>query len=254
MVTQGKGGVSLRPSEMVEGGAVPVDQNLTWERCRFELFSYTGKDGVAKGPPTVAFHASYRNDEGTEYEQYYSVGSPERFQPSKDGKILIPVTESQALSKSSNFAVLMSNLVSAGFPEDRIGEDISVLDGLYTFNIGIPEPKRVGLERAPAEGARPKILSVPSQIIKLPWEKKAAGKSRAAGAGDPAEEAAKLVVEIMGDTESISRAKAAARFPGKLAGNPNAEAISEALFGDEIEQALAKKGLILDGENIVSAE
>ena len=127
--------VSIRPSEMVEGGAVPVDRNLTWEKCRFALFNYTKKDGTVVATTTAA-EIHYKDDDGQESVQNYSVGDPERFIPSKDGKTIVAVGAAQALSKSSNFYLLMNNLISAGFPENRLDADISTLDGLYTFNIG----------------------------------------------------------------------------------------------------------------------
>src|SRR3990170_8564334 len=97
--------VSIRPSNFVEGGAVPVDKNLLWKECRFNLFDYTRKSGEVVAT-TVAAKITYVDDDGTEYDQQYSVGDPERFMPSKDGKTLIATVEGSSLSKSSNFYIL----------------------------------------------------------------------------------------------------------------------------------------------------
>ena len=59
-------GVSIRPSEFVEGGAVPVDRNLIWKECRFANFDYTKKDGTVVAS-TVSAKIVYLDDEGTEY-------------------------------------------------------------------------------------------------------------------------------------------------------------------------------------------
>ena len=70
-------GVSIRPSEFVEGGAVPVDRNLLWKECRFGLFNYPKKDGTF-GPETIAAIIKYVDDDGAEYSQAYSAGDPNR--------------------------------------------------------------------------------------------------------------------------------------------------------------------------------
>ena len=252
--------VSIRPSNFVEGGAVPVDKNLTWRECRFNLFDYTKKTGEVVAT-TIAARIKYVDDDGTEYEQQYSAGDPERFTPSKDGKTLVAVTEGASLSKSSNFYVLMNALVNAGFPENRIPEngDISVFDGLYTHNIGIPEPKRSGLARAtPAEGARERVISVPDAILKLPWENKgkvaakAPAKSKAAApatedAGDAAADAIAIVTELVANAEEgkVTRQQVAAK-----AIRAKNSAVAQLVFKPEFQTALTEAGFSIDGENI----
>jgi len=249
--------VSIRPSEFVEGGAVPVDRNLLWKECRFALFDYTKKTGEVVARTTAA-RVTYQDDEGNEYVQHYSASDPERFIPSQDGKTLVPVGSAQALSKSSNFYVLMNALINAGFPENKLGEDISVLDGLYTYNIGIPEPKRSGLVREErAEGARERVLSVPSQILKLPWESNKGKAGRATpkgsapagddGAEDAEADALALVTEMLADAESVTRQQVATRaIRGKKG------AVAKFVFSAEFAQALAGAGFVLDGESITA--
>src|SRR3972149_11360171 len=135
-------GVSLRPSDAVEGGLVPVDRNLLWKKGRFNLFDYTTREGKVVAT-TVAYRLESVDDDGGEYTQQYSVGDPDRFTIENDGKTLGP--EGVTISKSCNFHILMNSAVNAGFPENKIGDDVSVLDGLYAHHIGIPEPKRSGL-------------------------------------------------------------------------------------------------------------
>lgn len=254
-------GISLKPSEMVEGGAVPVDRNLTWKECRFNLFNYTKKDGTVVAT-TTALRVKYADESGTEYEQQYSVSDPERFIPSQDGKTLVAVGSAEALSKSSNFYILMNALINAGFPENKMGEDISVLDGLETYNIGMPEPKRSGLTRVAAEGetVRERVLSVPSQIIKLPWEK---GKGKSApkakgdaeeGGEDVTEAAVAFVAEAVEETGTITRQQLATRLFKKLAKDPNKDAIATLLFKPEFQGALLANGFTVDGEEISKAE
>ena len=255
--------VSIRPSNFVEGGAVPVDKNLTWKECRFNLFDYTTKAGEVVAT-TIAARIKYVDDDGAEYDQQYSAGDPERFTPSKDGKTLIAVVDGASLSKSSNFYILMNALINAGFPENRIPEDgnISVLDGLYTHNIGLPEPKRSGLVRtAPVEGTRERVISVPDSIIKLPWEGKgkSTGKApvKAATKAAPAEgdtgdstvEAIALVTEMLVDAEKVTRQLIAAR-----AIRAKNQAVAGIVFKPAFQAALTEAGFTIDGENISMGE
>lgn len=264
MVTENK--VSIRPSDFVEGGAVPVDRNLLWEKCSFVLFTYTKKDGTPVAT-TVAAKINFKDDDGQEFEQHYSVGDPERFVPSKDGKTLIPVGAAVALSKSSNFYLLLSNLVSAGFPENKLDADISTLNGLYAYHMGIPEPKRAGLVRpAPADGkpARENVLSVPSKILRLPWEKKGAKTTAKAApateeAGEPDEAvsdaAISAVKTALGDGDSTTRQKVAtALFKAKGLDQAVRDAAAKLVFTAEFQVALLANGYAIDGETITKAE
>jgi len=245
-------GVSIRPSEFVEGGAVPVDRNLLWGPCRFNLFDYTKKDGTVVAT-TVAAKIHYKDDEGTEYDQEYSAGDPKRFAPSADGKTLEALTSSENLSKSSNYYILMNALINAGFPENRLGEDISVLDGLYTHNIGIPEPKRSGLVRETAEGARERVISVPDSIIKLPWEnkgkaapaKKAVTAPAEEDAGDAEADALALVTEMLADADKVTRQQVATK-----AIRSKNQPVAKLVFSPKFAEVLTGAGFSLDGEEI----
>jgi len=257
-------GVSIRPSEFVEGGAVPVDRNLLWEECRFAIRQYMQKDGTPvldkqTGEPveTVAAVIKYKDDEGSETTQFYSAGDPNRFQPSKDGKTLEALTESANLSKSSNYYILMNALINAGFPENKLGEDISVLDGLYTHNIGLPEPKRSGLVREAAEGARERVISVPDSIIKLPWENKGKGAAKGKAVATPAEEdagdaeadALAMVTEMLADADKVTRQQVASK-----AIRSKNQPVAKLVFSPKFAEVLTGAGFLLDGEEITAGE
>jgi len=253
-------GVSIRPSQFVEGGAVPVDRNLLWGPCRFNLFDYTKKDGTVVAT-TVAAKIHFKDDEGTEYDQEYSAGDPKRFAPSADGKTLEALTSSENLSKSSNYYVLMNALINAGFPENKLGEDISILDGLYTHNIGIPEPKRSGLVRETAEGARERVISVPDSIIKLPWENKGKGagkvapapaKAKAAAAapdeedaGNAGADALAMVTEMLAAADKVTRQQVATK-----AIRSKNQSVAKLVFSPKFAEVLTEAGFSLDGEDI----
>lgn len=244
---------------MVEGGAVPVDQNLRVKEARFALFDYQGK-----AQPTTAARLILVNDDGVEYTQHYSAADPSRFVPSQDGKSLIPVGAAPSLNKSSNFYILMNNLVSSGFPENKLGADISVIDGLYAYWIGVPEPKRTGLQRTQEQAAREKVILCPSQIHNLPWEKaaskptKPAQKSAAAKPAAAAETAADditqatvdFISKIIDEAGATTRQQLAVRVFKDLAKDPNRDAIATMIFSPTIQGALLAAGLKISGETI----
>lgn len=248
---------SIKPSEMVEGGAVPVDQNLQVKEARFVLFDYQGK-----APPTTSARLVLVNDEGVEYTQHYSAADPTRFVPSQDGKGLVAVGTGQALSKSSNFFILMNNLVSAGFPENKLGNDISVLANLYAYWIGVPEPKRTGLARTAEQTERERVILCPSQIHNLPWEKKTAkpGKPTSQPTSQPGAEqpqasdvsaaTIEFISSVVGEAGSISRQDLAVRVFKDLADNPDRDAIATLVFSPEIQALLLANGFKVDGETI----
>ena len=262
--------VSLRPSDAVEGGAVPVDKNLVIIGSRFSLWDYMGK-----AKTTTAAKIDFKDDDGTEYTQYYSVGDPERFAPSEDGKTLVAVGTAAALSKSSNFVLFMTALVNAGFPENKVGEDISSLEGLKAYYIGQKPPTRAGLaQNAPVEGQKvyEKVILVPSVIIKLPWEKtdrkmagtagKALPKAEAETAEESSDETAEddvttAAVDFIGkvvkaEGGSTTRQKVAqAVFKDKeLAKNGTRDGIASAVFAPGTQAALVAAGFTVKGETI----
>jgi hypothetical protein len=245
---------------MVEGGAVPIERNLLWDNCRFKLYDYKNKAGEIVAT-TVAAVIKYIDDDKGEYEQAYSVGDPARFQIVNDGKNL----KGPPINRSCNYYHLMTNLLSAGFPDNKLSNDISALDGLYTYNIGMAEPKRAGLEKAPsADGtaARVKMLSIPSKVLRLPWEKKGAKASAAAktskapvaeDTGDVVAAAIDFVKEAIPEGESMARQDLAVKVFKDLAGKPNQNAIASIIFKAEFSGALIANGFGIDGEVITRA-
>lgn len=244
--------ISLRPSEMVEGGAVPVDQNLTWTKCRFEIFDYQGK----AEKPTTAAHISFQTESGDMNEQFYSVGSPDRFIPSKDGKTLVAVGTANALSKSSNFYLLMNALINAGYDESLISNDISTLDGLVAYHIGMPEPKRSGMApRVGADGqpAREKIISVPSQIVTMPGEKKGKAGAKKAAGGASLVNAVAFASAKIDEEGSATRQELAASVYGDYEGDDKKE-VAGVVFTDRFLAAMTAAGYTVDGEEIKTAD
>lgn len=248
--------VSIRPSEMVEGGVVPVDKNLLVKESRFVLFDYMNKAGE-KVATTTAARLALVDDDGVESVQHYSAADPSRFLPGQDGRELVPVGAATNLNKSSNFFILMNGLINAGFPENKVDNDISVLEGLYAYWIGVPEPKRVGLARTAEQDARVRVIPVPSQIHRLPWEKAKPGAkasvktgARIAAAVDITDKAIKFIGEAIGESGAITRQELAVRVFRDLAKDADRDAIATAIFSPAIQAALLANGFTIDGESI----
>lgn len=156
---QAQQGVSLNPDTFSEGGGAPVQKNLRIQEARYEYFDYEGKANR-----TFAARLNLVDDAGQTYVQRYSVGDPTRWTHSPDGKQAIPMVQGAAITKTSNFGILLAALVNAGFPKEQLGADISVLDNLYAYWDGVPEPEGRSSMRTP-EQQRARIILVPMQIL-----------------------------------------------------------------------------------------
>jgi hypothetical protein len=196
-------GASLKPSEMTEGSGLLDDVTCTWKSCSFEMFDYQGKSPQ----PVPALKAVLDpDDSGDETDQYWSMGNAKDWIPSDDGKRLVAVGSATTLKTSSNGAILLTSLVNAGFPEDKIGDDISVFEGMVAHMVRIPAPKRPGLKKRVREDGREfedTVLTV-GEIISLPWEKKkakGAPKGKAAAKGAPKKAAAKPAADAGADDD-----------------------------------------------------
>lgn len=184
-------GISFKPSETVTGGLVQdIDVRIT--KARYVVTDYNGK------APQASLAAQFIMepvDGGDEIDQLYSAGALNRFAPSNDNET--PLTQvgeegiyvvaaegstATALSRSSNFIFFIQELANAGYPEDRMGDDISALEGTVMHIIRKPAPKREGFTPSePVAGAREKTILVPSKVLKFPWDAKGT-KSKAATA------------------------------------------------------------------------
>jgi hypothetical protein len=164
-------GVSLRPSDAQAGGFLD-DADVTFAQMRFVLWDYGGK-----APMSIALKVDMEDDDGKLHEQYYSAGDPTKMQPSADGKAIVPIAGATGLNVNTNAVAFISSMVNAGFPEDKIGNDISVFDGLGAHVNQVAQPKRPGLKKPEMEA---KTYLLVTKINRLPWE--AAPKPVAKGA------------------------------------------------------------------------
>jgi hypothetical protein len=179
-------GVSLKPSEATSGGLLD-DADVHIDSARYEIFDYQGKSDPA---PALVLHCTL--EDGDEHTEVLSVGKASDWEPSDDGKELIPIGNATTLRTTCKAMHFLTSLVNAGFDEELLDEDPSVLDGLGVHVMRTPVEYK-GLEkRKDSEGREQEFTALTvSEINYLPGEggkgkgkgKAAGGKGKAAGTG-----------------------------------------------------------------------
>lgn len=144
---------SLNPENMTGGGAV-ADGEYTLAKLVVASFNYGGS-----GPESPACMVTYRNDSGQEQEQAYTAGA--QAEMGRDGKSFV------SIAKSSNFAMWVASMIKAGFPQDKLGDDVTVFQGAKVHVSAVAQPKRAGLKDQ-AEG---KTIVLVDKLISMPGAK-----------------------------------------------------------------------------------
>jgi len=276
---------SLNPETFSEGGGPPVDRNLLVNSARFEYFEYENREGQ-KGNKTFAIHLHLTDDDGNEFHQRYSIGSPDRWVPSQDGKKAQPVGHTSGISKSSNAGVFLTELVNAGFPANRLSDDISCLDGLYFLSHGVPEPKRQGLNRQEQsqQQQRERVILVPKAILRLPGEAASSVQAPPPPAppvpppsanptvpqpptpsqpatppsppapssnGDATGKALEMAMKVAGETNNtFTLQNVMVKVMQEMATDPNRDMVAGHLFTPEFATTLQQAGFTVSGHNV----
>lgn len=227
----------LRPSTFVEGGGLLGDVDVTFQSTRFCMWDYNGKQ-----PTEVpAIHPVFLvEDTGEVHEsEYLSCG--QGWVASEDGKRLIATGSSSGLNANSNGGLFIASIVNAGFPEDKIGDDISVFDGMKAHVIR-QVTKREGLQKAPRADGRsfePTVLVV-SKIHKLPWEGQATGAqggastgSQGSGGGSLEEYVQGVILEVLGkEGKGIPKAQLVTKVFQEVKNHPKRNDIVQMVHRD----------------------
>ena len=166
----------LNPAEFAEGGILN-DVIALFKKCRFVMFDYQGKADPA---PSLKIELEVEGDDQV-HEQYWSVGGADKWKPSDDGMKLVPIGTATHLNTSTRIYQLLKTLVDCGFPADKLGDDIGVLDGLKAHVVQIPF--KTNMEPAAGEKKKDQTVLVIDKIITLPWETSATPKTRGRKAG-----------------------------------------------------------------------
>lgn len=234
-------GISFKPSDAVEGGGLLDDEDVKVLKSRIVMFDYGGK---AQPAPAIMWELE-RMDGSESVTQYWSVGKATDWLPSDDGKQLVAIGRATNLVNSSNGMMLITSLVNAGLPENRIGEDISIFEGLECHM------NRVAAKREGLDNTKNSTVLTVTKIIKLPWEKSTKGKGKSkttskGGATAPEDSsdnleaiATEFVLKILADSpDGIEKAKLAPKaFQEFSKDDPNRAALVQLLFKDDFLNA-----------------
>lgn len=250
----------LNPETFVEGGGLIDDVDVTLTGCSFEQFDYNGK---ASPVPALKLEIEAADISVT---QYYSMGALKDWMPSEDGNQLLSVGSATSIRMSSNGGILLKSLVDAGFPADKLGDDISVLVGLQAHMIQVPEPGRSMKKTKEQEEKEakygPKTILVVSAVNKLPWEKatpaggkktatkakpkpkKAAPKKTAPKKEEPADDgvaeasdveakATEVIMEILAESGTVTKKELPAKIFKMRADDPDKNEMIKTVFNDD---------------------
>ena len=236
--------MSLRPSEASEGGEFPRGY-LTVTAAKFGEYHYMTKD--PQGNPTPALDENKKpiismaaiitleNETGSQFEQVYSIGRPDRYTVSPDGQVL----EGGVLSKNCNFYKLMTEVVNQGYPESSIKDNLSeTFVGMSAYWDEMPNGQRT--------------LIVPQSQLTLPGVNgtapAAAPAAPAAAPADMVAKAVELVQAGVAANGSMTRQQLGGEAFNQNLDASNQQALMNVIFDQSLVDALAAVGITLDKE------
>ena len=211
-------GLSLRPEDAVVSGGFLDDEDVIIKTVRAAMFDYAG---TRVNDPSPAICVEYDRGDGETNEQYYTVGKSKDTAPSNDGKTFNNLRSDprSGLPEKSNGMIWLQAIINAGFPADKIGDDLSVFDGTEVHVNQIPALERKGLA-----GTKDKTILIVTKINALANEKsksksKSTVKSTASKGKSKAATPATTPTATDTDVDEVS-ARAAELLLTTLASNP----------------------------------
>lgn len=141
------------------------------DSARYEQFNYGGKSPVTVCALKLGLRVL---STGETHEQHYSLGGNlDDYAPTEDGNQYYILREGDGLVRGSNAAVLMTALVSCGFPKEKLADGkAQTLVGTELHMVRLA-PEGRGEMRDTAGGEKSKgdgKVLLPTELIKLPWE------------------------------------------------------------------------------------
>lgn len=201
---------SLNPDTFTQGGLLNnVDAEVT--AASWAVWDYNGKSDVESPALKLTFQPM---DGGNASEQYLSAGDIKDWAPTEDGERLAAVSQDSpdGLRNNTNASLFFGELAKLGFPKNRLTGVASELVGLQVHVV------RKKVSRG--EGISDKEILLPSQLLKLPWEKKGSGTARQAPAS--------------------TSAPATGATPAPTATGTPAQPVDASGIADNIKEAVAK--------------
>lgn len=136
-------GASLNPDTFTGGGFLEEGFYAVPE-ARFVRWDY---DGAAEERAFIRLKLAPESG-GEEHIQYWSIAALKDFVPSDDGRTLEQVGRRAAFNDNSNGAELMRSLVNAGYPKDRLSDDVAAVFEGGVFYFGLQDaPERGGFQQ-----------------------------------------------------------------------------------------------------------
>jgi len=106
-------------------------RNLTIKKAAFLRQDWnSGLLGDIAVPTTALEVVFAEDDNNNEHTQYYFVSYPDQFRPTSDGMGLEATHSICGINKDCDFACFIAAVMAAGFRDNRISEDIPILEGL----------------------------------------------------------------------------------------------------------------------------
>ena len=241
--------MSLKPSEASEGGEFPRGY-LSVTTAKFGEYHYMTKD--AQGNPTPALDENKKpivtlaalitleNETGSQFEQVYSVGRPDRYTVSADGQVL----EGGQLNKACNLYKLVVECVNQGYPDQSLSANLSeTFVGMSAYWDEIPNGQRT--------------LIVPVRDLTPPGANGAApaaapAVATPAAATDMVAKAVELVQAGIATDGSITRQSLGQLAFGQSLDNASQMALMNVIFDESLVTALAAVGVKLDKDTFLS--
>lgn len=232
-------GVSLRPSDAVESSKFD-DVDVVLKSVRTCFFDYNGKI-AAPGAPAIEVEFENVSDQST-FKEHYTAGDAAKLVPSSDGRRFEPVitdggSSPAGLGKNSNAMQLITSILNAGFPEDRLTDEVTPFTGLKAHMNRVTQNSA---KNSKDKGAQDRTVLVVTKIHALPGEKGASAGAKkgpakvlqgptpapaAAQGGDDADDinalAVATVMEVLGEAGTpLSVKDVNTKVFGKLGTNP----------------------------------
>lgn len=156
---------SLLPGDAIESGFLD-GVTATILSARAVMHQYQNRPDLEPFPAIAVTFAPLEG--GKESVQHYKVGKGEHRVPSDDG-LRFKHFGKGGLPKGSNGFAFVLSMINAGFPQDKISDDLSVFDNAVVKLRSEAVPKQ-------NEGDKDRSIVLVEKVETLPWDNKGAAK------------------------------------------------------------------------------
>lgn len=125
--------VNMNPDKAVQNSFVPNVGVLEITKARVLVDKYNLKDADKTEVKSTVVSFTIKDASGDTFESplNLSLGNPATFWPSEDGlRIEADANREGGISKGCNFYKWLTSAIDAGFPQDKVGDDVTVFEGL----------------------------------------------------------------------------------------------------------------------------